>query len=64
MNSEGLSLQSVWNFSFGTRETRLNQIRWVIRNRLRCDPAGRGNKAWRRMHPLGAIYGNDRILHQ
>jgi hypothetical protein len=40
-------LTALWNLDFTTR--RRANIRRAIRNRLRCDPAGKGNKAWTRV---------------
>jgi len=37
-----------WNLDFSPRAKRRANLRREIRRRLRCEPKGKGNRAWRR----------------
>ena len=41
------TIAGLWNMDFTSNRKR--NIKRAIRNRLRCEPQGKGNKAWKRV---------------
>lgn len=45
-------LLALWNLDFSKRPNRRANIRREMKTRLRCEPKGNGNQAWKRADML------------
>lgn len=41
-----------WNRDFSKPQARRDNIRWSMRQNMRCNPKGKGNKAWKRVDAM------------
>lgn len=48
------TIAGAWNLDFTTR--RIANIKRAMRQRLRCDPQGKGNKAWKRVSDIDRAF--------
>lgn len=46
-----------WNRDFSKPQTRRDNVRWTMRQNMRCNPKGKGNKAWKRVDAMNHAPG-------